>query len=406
MQNFPNPLYYIYRQNANFCEGFMREQERFFEKIMDRLDHLDRNGLKNLIESLQQKQKILQLVFEALDEGIIIVSEERVVAMNNVARIILGCKNKQYGTMAEMEKFVANRTLWHILRLLFAEEDIRKEFSVGQQEPKYYLVEKRTVADDVILYKIVDQTENKKLQFQLKNIESLAALNTLAAGIAHEIKNPLTAIDLHTQLIQRAVQKNLVCLDENLSQYIKTISDETKRLNQILNDFLLAARTRQLKLSFEDINLFLQETLLLLKPELEEKQIVLREEYQQMPKNFIDKDYLKQAILNLVKNAIEAMEKSSLKVLTVRTWYDTIRDATAIEIADTGCGIAPDQLQKIFEPYYTTKDYGTGLGLTITYKIIKEHDGDIQIQSKPGEGTSFTIYLPIHKGSKLLSSPL
>ncbi|MFN4216292.1 MAG: two-component system sensor histidine kinase NtrB [Brevinematales bacterium] len=384
----------------------MREQERFFEKIMDRLDHLDRNGLKNLIESLQQKQKILQLVFEALDEGIIIVSGERVVVMNNVAKVMLGYKNKQYGTMAEMEKFVVNRTLWHILRLLFAEEDIRKEFTLMQQEPKYYLVEKRTVADDVILYKIMDQTENKKLQFQLKNIESLAALNTLAAGIAHEIKNPLTAIDLHTQLIQRAVQKNLVCLDENLSQYIKTISDETKRLTQIVNDFLLAARTRQLKLSFEDINLFLQETLHLLKPELEEKQIVLREEYQQMPKNFIDKDYLKQAILNLVKNAIEAMEKSSLKVLKVRTWYDTIRDATAIEIADTGCGIAPDQLQKIFEPYYTTKDYGTGLGLTITYKIIKEHDGDIQIQSKPGEGTSFTIYLPIHKGNKLLGSPL
>ncbi|MFN3660038.1 MAG: two-component system sensor histidine kinase NtrB [Brevinematales bacterium] len=384
----------------------MREQERFFEKIMDRLDHLDRNGLKNLIESLQQKQKILQLVFEALDEGIIIVSGERVVVMNNVAKVMVGYKNKQYGTMAEMEKFVVNRTLWHILRLLFAEEDIRKEFTLMQQEPKYYLVEKRTVADDVILYKIMDQTENKKLQFQLKNIESLAALNTLAAGIAHEIKNPLTAIDLHTQLIQRAVQKNLVCLDENLSRYIKTISDETKRLTQIVNDFLLAARTRQLKLSFEDINLFLQEILHLLKPELEEKQIVLREEYQQMPKNFIDKDYLKQAILNLVKNAIEAMEKSSLKVLKVRTWYDTIRDATAIEIADTGCGIVPDQLQKIFEPYYTTKDYGTGLGLTITYKIVKEHDGDIQIQSKPGEGTSFTIYLPIHKGNKLLGSSL
>ncbi|MCX7883158.1 MAG: ATP-binding protein [Brevinematales bacterium] len=384
----------------------MREQDRFFEKIMDRIDHLDKNGLKNLIENLQQRQRILHLVFEALDEGIIIVSEERVVAMNNVARVILGCKNRYYGTLAEMEKFVVNRTLWHILRLLFGEEDIRKEFTVMQQEPKYYLIEKRSVAEDVVLYKIMDQTENKKLQFQLKNIESLAALNTLAAGIAHEIKNPLTAIDLHTQLIQRAVQKNLVCLDENLSQYIKTISDETKRLNQILNDFLLAARSRQLKLSFEDINLFLQETLQLLRPELEEKQVALREEYQHMPKNFIDRDYLKQAILNLVKNAIEAMEKSSLKVLTVRTWYDTTRDATVIEIADTGCGIPQDQLQKIFEPYYTTKEYGTGLGLTITYKIIKEHDGDIQIQSKPGEGTVFTLYLPIHKGSKLLTSPL
>lgn len=384
----------------------MREQERFFEKIMDRIDHLDKNGLKNLIENLQQKQKILQLVFDALDEGIIIIADNKVVAMNNIARIMIGCKNRQYGTLSEMEKFVANRTLWHILRLLLAEEDIRKEFIVTHQEPKYYLIEKRTVADNVLLYKIIDQTENKKLQFQLKNIESLAALNTLAAGIAHEIKNPLTAIDLHTQLIQRAVQKNLLCLDENLQQYIKTISDETKRLNQILNDFLLATRKRQLNLSFENINLFLQEIIQLVKPELDQKQIILREEYQEMPKNFIDKDYLKQALLNLIKNAIEAMEKSNLKILTLRTWYDTIQDATAIEITDTGCGIPSDQLQKIFEPYYTTKEYGTGLGLTITYKIIKEHDGNIQIQSKPGEGTSFTIYLPIHKGNKLLGNPL
>jgi len=384
----------------------MREQDRFFEKIMDRLEHLDRDGLKKLIESLQQKQRILQLVFEALDEGILIVSGDRVVAMNNVARVMVGCKGRPYGLFAEMEKTIANRSLWDILRMLVAEEDIRKEFTVMHQEPKYYLIEKRTVSEEVSLFKILDQTENKKLQFQLKNIESLAALNTLAAGIAHEIKNPLTAIDLHTQLIQRAVQKNLMCVDENLLQYIKIISEETKRLNQILNDFLLAARSRQLKLSFEDINAFLQETLAFLRPELEEKQIVLREEYQQMPKNFIDRDYLKQAIINLVKNAVEAMEKSTLKVLTIRTWYDTLRDATVVEIADTGTGIPPDQIQKIFEPYYTTKEFGTGLGLTITYKIIKEHDGDIQIQSKPGEGTSFTIYLPIHKGHKLLNSPL
>ncbi|URA09960.1 two-component system sensor histidine kinase NtrB [Thermospira aquatica] len=385
----------------------MLEKDRFFEKVIDRIDHLDRNGLKNLIENLQQKQRVLQLVFEALDEGIIITAEDRVVTMNNVARIILGYKSRQYGNFQEMDKYIANWGLWNILKFLHGEEDIRKEFTIHQQqEPKYYLVEKRTIEDNLVLYKLVDQTEKKKLQFQLKNIESVAALNTLASGIAHEIKNPLTAIDLHTQLIQRAVQKNLVCLDESILQYIKTISHETKRLNQILNDFLLAARPRQLKLSFEDINSFVQELLLLVKPELEEKNIALREEYQNIPKNFIDKDYLKQAILNLIKNAMDAMEKSSLKILTVRTWYDNGRDSTAIEIADTGCGISPDQIQKIFEPYYTTKEYGTGLGLTITYKIIKEHQGEIQIQSKPGEGTSFTVYIPIHKGHKLLDRPL
>ncbi len=385
----------------------MLEKDRFFEKVIDRIDHLDRNGLKNLIENLQQKQRVLQLVFEALDEGIIIMVEDRVVTMNNVARIILGYKSRQYGSFQEMDKYISNWGLWSILKFLHGEEDIRKEFTVQQQqEPKYYLVEKRTIENSLVLYKLVDQTENKKLQFQLKNIESVAALNTLASGIAHEIKNPLTAIDLHTQLIQRAVQKNLVCLDEGILQYIKTISDETKRLNQILNDFLLAARPRQLKLTFEDINSFLQEILTLVKPELEQKNITLREEYQEIPKNFIDKDYLKQALLNLVKNAMEAMEKSSLKILTVRTWYDTTRDSTAIEISDTGCGIPSDQIQKIFEPYYTTKEYGTGLGLTITYKIIKEHQGEIQIQSKPGEGTSFTVYIPIHKGHKLLDNPL
>ena len=382
----------------------MPERERFFEKVMDHLNRLDQTELRNIIETLDRERRILKQVFDALDEGILIVIEEKVVAMNDVAKVLLGCKTKTYGSFAEMDKVVANRPLWNMVKLLYKQEDIRKEFSVGNQDPKYYLIEKRDISEDFVLYKLVDQTENKKLQFQLKSIESIAALNNLAAGIAHEIKNPLTAIDLHTQLIQRAVQKNLVCLDENLSQYIKIISEETKRLNQILNDFLLATRTRQLKATFEDLNTFLAEIISLIKPELEAKNISLREAYQEVPKNFIDKDYLKQAILNLIKNAIEAMEKSSLKVLTIRTWYDTVRDANAIEIEDTGCGIPSDQIQKIFEPYYTTKEYGTGLGLTITYKIIKEHDGEIQISSKPNEGTRFTIFLPIHKGHKLLSS--
>jgi len=382
----------------------MPERERFFEKVMDHLNRLDQTELRNIIETLDRERRILKQVFDALDEGILIVIEEKVVAMNDVAKVLLGCKTKTYGSFAEMDKVVANRPLWNMVKLLYKQEDIRKEFSVGNQDPKYYLIEKRDISEDFVLYKLVDQTENKKLQFQLKSIESIAALNNLAAGIAHEIKNPLTAIDLHTQLIQRAVQKNLVCLDENLSQYIKIISEETKRLNQILNDFLLATRTRQLKATFENLNTFLAEIISLIKPELEAKNISLREAYQEVPKNFIDKDYLKQAILNLIKNAIEAMEKSSLKVLTIRTWYDTVRDANAIEIEDTGCGIPSDQIQKIFEPYYTTKEYGTGLGLTITYKIIKEHDGEIQISSKPNEGTRFTIFLPIHKGHKLLSS--
>jgi len=382
----------------------MPERERFFEKVMDHLNRLDQTELRNIIETLDRERRILKQVFDALDEGILIVIEEKVVAMNDVAKVLLGCKTKTHGSFAEMDKVVANRPLWNMVKLLYKQEDIRKEFSVGNQDPKYYLIEKRDISEDFVLYKLVDQTENKKLQFQLKSIESIAALNNLAAGIAHEIKNPLTAIDLHTQLIQRAVQKNLVCLDENLSQYIKIISEETKRLNQILNDFLLATRTRQLKATFEDLNTFLAEIISLIKPELEAKNISLREAYQEVPKNFIDKDYLKQAILNLIKNAIEAMEKSSLKVLTIRTWYDTVRDANAIEIEDTGCGIPSDQIQKIFEPYYTTKEYGTGLGLTITYKIIKEHDGEIQISSKPNEGTRFTIFLPIHKGHKLLSS--
>lgn len=382
----------------------MPERERFFEKVMDHLNRLDQTELRNIIETLDRERRVLKQVFDALDEGILIVIEEKVVAMNDVAKVLLGCKTKTYGSFAEMDKVVANRPLWNMVKLLYKQEDIRKEFSVGNQDPKYYLIEKRDISEDFVLYKLVDQTENKKLQFQLKSIESIAALNNLAAGIAHEIKNPLTAIDLHTQLIQRAVQKNLVCLDENLSQYIKIISEETKRLNQILNDFLLATRTRQLKATFENLNTFLAEIISLIKPELEAKNISLREAYQEVPKNFIDKDYLKQAILNLIKNAIEAMEKSSLKVLTIRTWYDTVRDANAIEIEDTGCGIPSDQIQKIFEPYYTTKEYGTGLGLTITYKIIKEHDGEIQISSKPNEGTRFTIFLPIHKGHKLLSS--
>ncbi len=130
-----------------------------------------------------------------------------------------------------------------------------------------------------------------------------------------------------------------------------------------------------------------------------------------IPKIFIDKDYLRQAILNLLKNAIEAIKsknypyynKKTIKKIQIKTFYDIGTDSIGISIIDSGIGIENEKLQKIFEPYYTTKEYGTGLGLTIVYKIVKEHGGDIKVESEKDNGSKFTIYLPISKGTKLIT---
>jgi signal transduction histidine kinase len=178
-----------------------------------------------------------------------------------------------------------------------------------------------------------------------------------------------------------------------------------ERLNQIVVEYLFAVRPMNIALESGEINDVLVELLRFLRPELTAAGIELREELaEELPRVLIDQRYLREALLNIIKNAIAAMVDPAngkrRRVLTVASLTDG--ETVTIRVRDTGVGIPPRLQDKIFEPYFTTRDFGTGLGLTLVYKIVKEHLGEIELDSKPGAGSSFAISIPVPQTEKRL----
>jgi signal transduction histidine kinase len=261
---------------------------------------------------------------------------------------------------------------------------------------------------------IEDITEKRGKEARLRRAENLASLTTLAAGVAHEIKNPLGSLSIHIQLIQKTLAageaegkanaKTGGSYNKTIDKYLSVVNEEIARLNQIVVDFLFAVRPMDMELRYGSINSLIAEVAEFVSFELKEARIEcvlgLQED---LPSINFDERFMKQALLNLIKNAMAAMEGGG--TLTIKTKAQD--DGTIlITFADTGVGISDENLPKIFEPYFTTKETGSGLGLTLVFKIIREHQGEITVKSRPGEGTAFIITLPVpQKERRLIGGP-
>jgi two-component system, sporulation sensor kinase E len=189
-----------------------------------------------------------------------------------------------------------------------------------------------------------------------------------------------------------------------LDQYLAVAKGEINRLDYIVTQFLQAIRPAPLQIKLATLNEVVQKTLELLRPELENRGIVVKTKLdRQLPATPIDPTQTQQALLNLVKNAMQAMTKGG--TLTVQTGESP--EAVWVSVADTGGGIPQEQLNRIFEPFYTTKKKGTGLGLMIVQRIVRAHNGRIELESHVGRGTSFRVWLPLHERKpRLLESPI
>lgn len=229
---------------------------------------------------------------------------------------------------------------------------------------------------------IRDITGQKKTEERLQNAEKLSILGQLAAGIAHEIRNPLTAIKGFAQFLTEG----------KTSSYGEVILGELERIDSIVNDLLVLAKPQTTIV--ESINLvnIIKSVAALLKPQAEELNIVLNESYQTteiMVK--CEPDKIKQVLINIIKNSIEAMPTGGMISITLKKENNFIN----LSVSDEGIGIPEDRLAKVGEPFFSTKEKGTGLGMMICNKIIKNHGGNLQIKSKEGEGTNVTIFLPM-----------
>ncbi|MBW1710531.1 MAG: GAF domain-containing protein [Deltaproteobacteria bacterium] len=242
------------------------------------------------------------------------------------------------------------------------------------------------------LYEYIENVNKELTQARERLIEAekLAALGEMAAGMAHEIRNPLVSIGGFTRRILKVIDK-----DSPIIPYIKVIIDEVTRLEKTLHDVLDFARDTQGHYSWYALNEVADEALYLLKRDLIEAQIeVIKDFHYNLPNVYVDERQIKHVFFNLFLNAYQAMEKGGK--LTVRTFLTQINEmpAVACEVADTGPGIPPEVLPNIFNPFFTTKDTGAGLGLSIVHKILSRHHGEIDVFNRKEEGASFIVKLP------------
>jgi signal transduction histidine kinase len=210
----------------------------------------------------------------------------------------------------------------------------------------------------------------------------------MSAGIAHEINNPLAGILLYSSNLIKKVPE-----EGAFKEGLEIIMHETIRCRSIIQDLLEFSRDTEPQKIMTNINDIIEKALSILENEFHLHHISMEKDLSsQMPDNELDPNQMEQVFVNLLINAVEAIQEEGL--ITIRSQIDAERKCERIEISDTGCGIQPENLSKIFEPFFSTKTKGTGLGLAVSYGIVRNHNGEIQISSVPGEGTHFTIEIP------------
>ncbi|MFA6135320.1 MAG: ATP-binding protein [Phycisphaerae bacterium] len=238
-------------------------------------------------------------------------------------------------------------------------------------------------------------TNVRRLSARAKGAEHLVELGQLAGGLAHEIKNPLSTINVNLKLLSEDLQRYS---DEDHRRWLRrldSVQGETARLREILDDFLRFAGKYEITLTVVDLRQTLGELADFFGPQAETGHVIMRTSLPETPVRCnIDENLIKQALLNLMLNAVQAMSEGGELLIKLTP----SRGRAIIEVIDTGPGIAPDDIPKVFQVYYSTKKRGTGLGLPTTRRIIREHEGTIRVESEVGKGTRFIIALPLAKG--------
>jgi PAS domain S-box-containing protein len=231
-----------------------------------------------------------------------------------------------------------------------------------------------------------DITEQKKAEERLLLTERLSSLGELTAGVAHELRNPLAGIKLNNQILSR--RKDLPDMERRL---LDSTQEGIEKIQKIVEDMLHFAKPKPAHFKEEAVNEVVEKSLLVLQPKLKKANIHLSlEKGEDLPPVRIDQHQIQQVLINLILNAIQAMEKGG--ALTIQTFARP--GGAGVAVKDTGIGIPKSSLKKIFDPFFTTKSEGTGLGLSISLKILEKHGATLEVVSKEGKGSTFTIHLP------------
>jgi signal transduction histidine kinase len=380
------------------------------DRLIDRLDKLEPEEIQSLVLKAVQEKGFLERVFDVLREGIIVTGVRGSIHyINHAACDFFGLSQKKASGQSVSDLFpgiaweevissggVVNRDLvvrYPELRLLsFYIAPLASQDSAPETTDE--TGEDGEGTSDLIGFVIIlrDNTQTRERQMRKIESEKIQAVQSLAAGVAHEVGNPLNSLNIHLQVIERKIRNRAEPeLAAELIESLEITRNEIKRLDFIVEKFLNAVRPSKPNPEPTDLNELLNEALNFIGAEVADRRISITLDLtDELPLLQVDRDQLKQVFYNLIRNSGQAMGSDG--ELTIRTGCDD--ENVFISFADNGPGIPADQVSRVFEPYYTTKRTGSGLGLLIVHRIVHEHGGEVQFQSREGTGTEVTVFLP------------
>lgn len=397
---------------------------RYVERVIDMLPKLSSEEVKRVLMEVVSENSMLDSLIESFSTGLILVDKKwRILQVNKAAKRILRISpdEEKYEDELLFNVIEENEEISDWLKNIADthKTNVREEFSSSSSSDGsvrflavsvFSFVQKTEISGSIV--KIEDITQQKAKAVLDRRLENMEGLTNLAAGMAHEIKNPLGAISIHIQLVQKAISKKRggdgTLPDKKfLEEHLDIVNDEIEKLNDLVMDFLFAVRPVNAKLTLSDPEEILSSICDFVSPEFNKSHVLLKMELLKEKKRImIDEKLFRQVIINIAQNAFYAVkakfpgcteENTNSQEMPGIVIFKTtiIEDNFVISISDNGIGMDSETVGRIFEPYFTTKANGTGLGMTMSYKIIKEFGGDIQVKSEKGTGSVFFISLPV-----------
>ncbi|NBB79723.1 MAG: PAS domain-containing protein [Verrucomicrobia bacterium] len=382
------------------------------DKILGRIEDLDSVNLGILVQRLAKERNLQETVFNTIKDGILVIDSDGVVQYANEAALnLIGLKENDIG-VTRLWKMVPDLAR-SIDRDAISGKRTKSPLLSREVElsyPEHRVVRLYMVPIDAQIghhdsggYVIVltDITEERLSMEERIESERTGSIVRLAAGVAHELGNPLNSLTIHLQLIERKLKK----LEDQgeagkLSESLQVCQGEVQRLDSIITHFLEAVRPQKPELNELDLLELVEEVLKVQEAELSDRRLDIKVEVSdEIPSILGDRGQVKQVFFNLIKNAMEAMQTGgSLRILARKD-----DEHVFLQFVDTGSGISEEDLSKVFQAYYTTKKEGHGLGMMIVQRIMREHGGHINIESRKDIGTAITLQFPQqHRRTRML----